>query len=75
MIDFILSLPTPILVIGGLIIVGLCSKSMEQSALLTYVQYHETDPAARMLKVQAIQDLDKIENAFVRSQVVNQILK
>lgn len=75
MIDLILSLPTWVLVVGGLAILGACAKGMEQSALLAYVQYHETDSAARMLKVQAIQDLDRIENAFVRSQVVNQILK
>jgi hypothetical protein len=75
MIDFILSLPTWVLVAGGLAILGACAKGMEQTALMTYVQYHETDPAARMLKVQAIQNLDKIENAFVRSQVVNHILK
>ena len=75
MIDLILSLPTWVLVVGGLAILGACARGMEQSALLAYVQYHETDPAARMLKVQAIQDLDRIENAFVRSQVVNQILK
>ena len=75
MIDFILSLPTWVLVVGGLAIVGACARGMEQSALLAYVQHHETDPAARMLKVQAIQDLDRIENAFVRSQVVNHILK
>ena len=75
MIDFILSLPTWVLVVGGLAILGTCARGMEQTALLAYVQHHETDPAARMLKVQAIQDLDRIENAFVRSQVVNHILK
>lgn len=75
MIDLILSLPTIVLVVIGLIVVGACAKGMEQSALMTYVQYQETDPAARMLKVQAIQNLDRIENAFVRSQVVNHILK
>ena len=75
MIDLILSLPTWVLVVGGLAILGACAKGMEQSALLAYVQCHETDPAARMLKVQAIQDLDRIENVFVRSQVVNHILK
>jgi len=75
MIDLILSLPTWVLVVGGLAIFGACARGMEQSALLAYVQHHETDPAARMLKVQAIQDLDRIENAFVRSQVVNHILK
>ena len=75
MIDFILSLPTWVLIVGGLAILGACARGMEQSALLAYVQHHETDPAARMLKVQAIQDLDRIENAFVRSQVVNHILK
>ena len=75
MIEFILSLPTPVLVIVGLIFVGAFARGMEQSALMTYVSFHEQDAAARMLKVQAIQNLDKIENAFVRSQVVNQILK
>jgi len=75
MIDFILSLPVAVLIVVGLIVVGACAKGMEQTALITYVQYHETDPAARMLKVQAIQNLDRIDNAFVRSQVVNHILK
>ena len=75
MIEFILSLPTWVLVVGGLIIFAGCARGMEQTALLTYVSFHEEDAAARMLKVQAIQNLDKIENAFVRSQVVNHILK
>ena len=75
MIDFLFSLPTPILVIGGLIVFALGARGIEQSVLLTYVQCHETDSAARMLKVQAIQDLDKIEDSFVRAQVVNHILK
>jgi hypothetical protein len=75
MIDFILSLPTWVLVVGGLAILGACARGMEQTALMTYVQHHETDPAARMLKVQAIQNLNQIDNAFLRSQVVNHILK
>jgi hypothetical protein len=75
MIDFILSLPVAVLVVVGLIVVGVCARGMEQTALMTYVQHHETDPAARMLKVQAIQNLNQIDNAFLRSQVVNHILK
>jgi hypothetical protein len=75
MIDLILSLPTWVLVVGGIIIFALNAKGIEQSVLLTYVQHHETDSAARMLKVQAIQDLDKIEDSFIRAQVVNHIMK
>jgi len=75
MIDFLLSLPIAVLVVVGLIVVGACARGMEQTALMTYVQHHETDPAARMLKVQAIQNLNQIDNAFLRSQVVNHILK
>jgi len=75
MIDFLLSLPIVVLVVVGLIVVGVCARGMEQTALMTYVQHHETDPAARMLKVQAIQNLNQIDNAFLRSQVVNHILK
>jgi hypothetical protein len=75
MIDFLFSLPVAVLVVVGLIVVGACARGMEQTALMTYVQHHETDPAARMLKVQAIQNLNQIDNAFLRSQVVNHILK
>lgn len=66
---------TAILIIGALLVAGRLAKGMEQTALMTYVQHHEPDASARMLKVQAIQNLDRIDNAFVRSQVVNQILK
>jgi Tfp pilus assembly protein PilP len=75
MIDFLFSLPVAVLVVVGLIVVGACARGMEQTALMTYVQHHETDPAARILKVQAIQNLNQIDNAFLRSQVVNHILK
>ena len=34
MIDFILSLPTWVLVVGGLAILGTCAKGMEQTALI-----------------------------------------
>ena len=66
---------TAILIIGALLVAGRLAKGMEQTALMTYVSFHESDASARMLKVQAIQNLDRIDNAFVRSQVVNHILK
>ena len=62
-------------IILAVIVIGAIAKPSEQIVLMNYVSTHETDPAARMLKMQMIQNLDNVQNDFVRGQMVNQILK
>jgi hypothetical protein len=57
------------------IIIGGAAKSAEKVVLIQYVSAHETDPAARMLKMQMITNLDHVQDVVVRGQLVNQILK
>ena len=63
------------LIFFAVMVVGLIAKPGEKVMLMQYVMHHETDPAARMLKIQMIQNLDNIQDDFVRGQTVNQILK
>lgn len=63
------------LIILAVLVIGAFAKPAEQAMLMTYVGTHEKDPAARMLKIQMIHNLDNIEDDFVRGQTVNQILK
>lgn len=59
----------------AVIVIGAIAKPGEQITLMNYVSTHETDPAARMLKMQMIRDLDSVKDGFVRNQMINQILK
>ena len=57
------------------IIIGGAARSSEKIMLSQYVMSHETDPAARILKMQMIANLDHVQDGLVRGQMVNQILK
>lgn len=70
-----MSLMTIGLIVLAVIVIGAIAKPGEQVMLMNYVSAHETDPAARMLKIQMINNLDNIKDDFVRAQTVNQILK
>lgn len=70
-----MSLMTIGLIVIVVLLVGAIAKPAEQIVLMNYVASHEDDPAARMLKVQMIHNLDNIKDDFVRAQTVNQILK
>lgn len=70
-----MSLITIGLVVLAVIVIGAIAKPAEQTMLMNYVSAHETDPAARMLKMQMIANLDNIQDGFVRGQMINQILK
>ena len=70
-----MSLVTIGLIILAVIVIGAIAKPGEKVMLMQYVSHHETDPAARMLKIQMIHNLDNIQDDFVRAQTVNQILK
>jgi hypothetical protein len=70
-----MSLMTIGLVILAVFVIAAIAKPAEQVMLMQYVSAHETDPAARMLKIQMIHNLDNIRDDFVRAQTVNQILK
>ena len=63
------------LIVLAVIVIGAIAKPTEQVMLMQYVSAHEQDPAARMLKMQMIANLDNIQDGFVRAQMVNQILK
>jgi hypothetical protein len=63
------------IIILAVIVIGGAAKSAEKVMLMQYVSAHETDPAARMLKMQMITNLDQVQDAVVRGQLVNQILK
>jgi len=63
------------LIVLAVIVIGAIAKPAEQVMLMNYVSAHETDPAARMLKMQMIHNLDNIKDDFVRAQTVTQILK
>jgi hypothetical protein len=63
------------LIVLAVIVIGAIAKPTEQVMLMNYVSAHEQDPAARMLKMQMIANLDNIQDGFVRAQMVNQILK
>lgn len=63
------------LIVLAVIVIGAIAKPAEKVMLMQYVSAHETDPAARMLKIQMINNLDNIKDDFVRAQTVNQILK
>jgi hypothetical protein len=63
------------LIVLAVIVIGAIAKPTEQVMLMNYVSAHEQDPAARMLKMQMITNLDNIQDGFVRAQMVNQILK
>jgi hypothetical protein len=62
-------------IVLAVIVIGAIAKPTEQVMLMNYVSAHEQDPAARMLKMQMIANLDNIQDGFVRAQMVNQILK
>ena len=62
-------------IVLAVIVIGAIAKPTEQVMLMQYVSAHEQDPAARMLKMQMISNLDNIQDGFVRAQMVNQILK
>ena len=62
-------------IVLAVIVIGAIAKPTEQVMLMNYVSAHEQDPAARMLKMQMITNLDNIQDGFVRAQMVNQILK
>lgn len=64
-----------LIVLAFIVVAAIVGRSGEQIVLMQYVSSHETDPAARMLKIQMIHNLDKINDDFVRAQTVNQILK
>lgn len=70
-----MSLMTIGLVILAVFVIAAIAKPAEQVMLMQYVSAHEQDPAARMLKIQMIHNLDNIQDDFVRAQTVNQILK
>lgn len=70
-----MSLMTIGLIVLAVIVIGAIAKPAEQVMLMNYVSAHETDPAARMLKIQMIHNLDNIKDDFVRAQTVTQILK
>ena len=65
------------IVIGiiAVLIIGGAARSSEKIMLSQYVMSHETDPAARILKMQMIANLDHVQDGLVRGQMVNQILK
>jgi len=63
------------LIVLAVFVIGAIAKPTEQVMLMNYVTAHEQDPAARMLKIQMIHNLDNIKDDFVRAQTVNQILK
>ena len=63
------------LIVLAVLVIGAIAKPTEQVMLMNYVSAHEQDPAARMLKMQMITNLDNIQDGFVRAQMVNQILK
>jgi len=63
------------LIVLAVFVIGAIAKPTEQAMLMNYVTAHEQDPAARMLKIQMIHNLDNIKDDFVRAQTVNQILK
>jgi hypothetical protein len=63
------------LIVLAVLVIGAIAKPAEQVMLMNYVSAHEQDPAARMLKMQMIANLDNIQDGFVRAQMVNQILK
>mgnify|MGYP000095933524 FL=1 len=63
------------LIVLAVLVIGAIAKPTEQVMLMNYVSAHEQDPAARMLKMQMIANLDNIQDGFVRAQMVNQILK
>lgn len=63
------------LIVLVVLVIGAIARPGEQVMLMQYVSTHETDPAARMLKIQMIHNLDNIKDDFVRAQTVTQILK
>lgn len=63
------------LIVLAVIVIGAIANPAEKVMLMQYVSAHETDPAARMLKIQMIHNLDNIKDDFVRAQTVTQILK
>jgi hypothetical protein len=63
------------IIVLAVFVISKIAKPAEQVMLMNYVSAHETDPAARMLKMQMIHNLDNIKDDFVRAQTVNQILK
>ncbi len=70
-----MDLMTIVLIVLAVLVIGAIAKPAEKVMLMQYVAGHETDPAARMLKIQMIHNLDNIQDDFVRAQTVNQILK
>ena len=56
-----MSLMTIGLIVLAAIVIGAIAKPAEQVMLINYVSAHETDPAARMLKIQMIHNL--VENS------------
>ena len=63
------------IIILVVIVIGGAAKSAEKVVLSQYVMSHEIDPAARILKMQMIANLDHVQDGLVRGQMVNQILK
>ena len=58
-----------------LAVFAIVGSSAEKAVLTTYVNMHEEDAAARMLKFQTIQNLDNVKDPFIRNQIVSGILK
>jgi hypothetical protein len=63
------------IIILAVIVIGAIASPAEKVMLMQYVSAHEQDPASRMLKIQMINNLDNVQDGFVRGQIINHILK
>jgi hypothetical protein len=58
-----------------LLIVGKSGFHSAEKALLMSHVANEQDPAARMMKVQAVTQLDNIQDEYLRAKVVTSIIQ